>query len=275
VAWVKLENSMPEHPKVLAAGPLAAWLHVCGLAYCDRNLTDGFISDRVLPRLADISKPKACANALVTAGLWREVEGGYAIHDYLTHQRSKAQVEAEKQAAVERARRYRERHRNGVTEASRHAVSHGARENREERYTPPAPQGEAQVVPLHGKTDVHSLLCSVAERKQVGKPSATAVAKAITEFSDRDHLAVAKDLEYWALHGNGAKRQSMAIANTYRNFLKRADATVKATKVGGGVLSTRTTCKPCGKTITNLQANNQSGLCDPCYEAHMERMGAA
>jgi hypothetical protein len=133
VAWVKLENSMPEHPKVLAAGPLAAWLHVCGLAYCDRNLTDGFISDRVLPRLADISKPKACANALVTAGLWREVEGGYAIHDYLTHQRSKAQVEAEKQAAVERARRYRERHRNGVTEASRHAVSHGARENREER----------------------------------------------------------------------------------------------------------------------------------------------
>jgi hypothetical protein len=40
-------------------------------------------------------------------------------------------------------------------------------------------------------------------------------------------------------------------------------------------LGSKQHCRKCSDEITNLQANNQSGLCDPCYEAHMERMGAA
>jgi hypothetical protein len=34
-------------------------------------------------------------------------------------------------------------------------------------------------------------------------------------------------------------------------------------------------CRRCPKRITNLQANNQSGLCDQCYEAHMARLGGS
>jgi hypothetical protein len=66
-------------------------------------------------------------------------------------------------------------------------------------------------------------LRDLADTKGCKRPTYEAITKAIANFPDRDHLAVAHDLDYWARHGNGADRTRMAIANTYRNFLKRAE----------------------------------------------------
>jgi hypothetical protein len=85
MAWVYLDDQFPEHPKVIAAGPEAAWLYVCGLAYVKRHGTRGFISAAVLPRISDVSQPVRRANRLVSVGLWRkrtDGEPGYEIHDY-------------------------------------------------------------------------------------------------------------------------------------------------------------------------------------------------
>lgn len=71
--------------------------------------------------------------------------------------------------------------------------------------------------------EVFAVLTSVAARKRTASPGRDAIAKAINEFPLPDHLAVAKDLEFWALHGNGKRRTTMAVAQTYRNFLKRAE----------------------------------------------------
>jgi hypothetical protein len=48
--WVRLDEHFGEHPKVLAAGPLAGWLYVMGLGYCNRNLTDGLIPRAMVRR---------------------------------------------------------------------------------------------------------------------------------------------------------------------------------------------------------------------------------
>jgi hypothetical protein len=182
---------------------------------------------------------------------------------------------------------YRAKNAEEVTE--RNALSRPVAPREEKRRE----EKDNNVVPLHGEANdeaakelvqhvegvvpggVHGFLCAVAANKGVAKPSATAIAKAITEFPDRDHMAVAKDLEFWALEGNGKQRERMALGNTYRNFLKRATPTVKATKVGGGVLSSRTHCKRCANGISSREANNQSGLCDPCFAAwEADREGA-
>jgi len=102
MAWVKLDDGFPEHPKVEEAGGDAAWLHVCALAYCNRNLTDGFISLGVVNRLSDRRAPRKLAERLVTAGIWDATEGGWTIHDYLDFQPSKAKVDAERAAARDR-----------------------------------------------------------------------------------------------------------------------------------------------------------------------------
>jgi hypothetical protein len=102
VTWVRLDEEFPDHPKVAAAGPLASWLHVCALAYCNRYLTDGFVPVGQVPKLADLSsvkaRPAALAETLVEVGMWEREPGGFRIHDYHDYQPSKAEVEAERRA---------------------------------------------------------------------------------------------------------------------------------------------------------------------------------
>lgn len=101
MAWVKLDEKFPDHPKVSAAGPLASWLYVCGVAYCNRMLTDGFIPATQVRRLADVDNSDELAARLVATGLWEEANGGFLIHDYLDYQPSRKHVEAVAQSRAE------------------------------------------------------------------------------------------------------------------------------------------------------------------------------
>jgi hypothetical protein len=96
---------------------------------------------------------------------------------------------------------------------------------------------EPSLEPLHVEPSplaaaVLELLVAVAESNDTKKPTVEAIEKALTDFPDRDHLAVARDFDYWARHGNGVDRKRMAIANTYRNFLKRAEPSAPTSSSG-------------------------------------------
>ena len=41
--WVRVDDHFNEHPKLAKVGPLGWGIWLAGLAYCNRNLTDGFI----------------------------------------------------------------------------------------------------------------------------------------------------------------------------------------------------------------------------------------
>ena len=100
MTWTKLDENFDQHPKVVAAGLLAELMHIHALIYCNRHLTDGFVSEFVIGRLLDRDEltqlsndsPKAFAGLLVEIGLWDEVPGGYQIHDFLEYQPSRASV---------------------------------------------------------------------------------------------------------------------------------------------------------------------------------------
>lgn len=132
--WVKLDDHFDENAKVSAAGPLGIALYVTGLAYCNRNLSDGFIpwaTARSLLSWEYLGEPEASGrqkhyriayvsgmqgddvdsahviDRLIETGLWEEVPGGYRVHDYDQYQPSKAEVEAERDAARARMGRVR------------------------------------------------------------------------------------------------------------------------------------------------------------------------
>jgi hypothetical protein len=136
MTWVKIDDGYYEHPKLALAGPLAELLWIRGLAYCNRNLTDGFIPYAVARTLVswrflspfdeqpdgarkifDVAIASGMGGEdvdcdllfpyLVNAGLWEQVPGGFAIHDYLDHQPSKADVERERASARDRMKRVR------------------------------------------------------------------------------------------------------------------------------------------------------------------------
>jgi hypothetical protein len=111
--WLKLINTFPDHPKVLAAGDKAAWLYICGLCYCSRQMTDGLIPRGALRHLTEEARPLYSASRLVAVGLWSACDEGWRVHDYEDHQRSRAQIVADKEQT--RLRVGRHRARNGVT----------------------------------------------------------------------------------------------------------------------------------------------------------------
>src|SRR5438128_2085159 len=92
------------------AGPLATHLYMCAVIYANKFLTDGFITHSAVPRLTSWDgvfvsvegKPRPVdayqlADVLVTVGRFEKVTGGYRIVNFTEDQRSREQVEAERE----------------------------------------------------------------------------------------------------------------------------------------------------------------------------------
>ena len=103
--WVKIDNGLPDHPKVIGLSDAAFRLYVTGICYSSRFLTDGELSSAVLRRLGGAE----AAQELVKAGLLAETPEGAQIASYGEYQQSKEVVELKKQANLERQKRYKER----------------------------------------------------------------------------------------------------------------------------------------------------------------------
>ena len=82
MAWVMLDDNFPNHPNATQAGPVAAYLYVCGLCYCRRFHTDGFIPKHAIASLGVSTRPIRMIHSLVEAGLWDITDGGWKVHDY-------------------------------------------------------------------------------------------------------------------------------------------------------------------------------------------------
>ncbi|HXT99506.1 MAG TPA: hypothetical protein VN903_00850 [Polyangia bacterium] len=125
MAWVRLADDFADHPKLVAAGPLAGWLWLCGIAYSNRYLTDGFIPGGAVRRLADIEDTAALVARLVDVGLWEHARGGYRVHDYESYQPTAESVRAERARNAERVAKWRDTHGNAISNAGSNAITNG------------------------------------------------------------------------------------------------------------------------------------------------------
>jgi hypothetical protein len=152
--WVRIDDHFDEHPKLAAAGPLAWALWMAGLAYCNRNLTDGFIPFSTAHGLVSwmhLGAPdeqgherivKICVTCgmhgedvtsdyvidlLLTYELWEQVSGGYYVHDYPEYQRTKAEIESSRQSYSERGKKGAGKRWNPQDDSNSHSSSHNKR----------------------------------------------------------------------------------------------------------------------------------------------------
>lgn len=143
MAWVRLSDDFYDHPKFQRVGALGVALWAEGLAWSNRNLSDGRIPRNVARRLVDFedvvdtvtnSLGNAVTNGggnpagnpenhavaasalrrstiigLVDARLWLEAPDGYVIHDYLDYQKSAVQIHAERDKNAARQKAFKER----------------------------------------------------------------------------------------------------------------------------------------------------------------------
>lgn len=109
MAWIRLDENFPEHPKAVAVGGDACWLHVCALAYCNRNRTDGIVPAGAVGRLSDRKRAEDLVDRLVAEGMWHRSGdqcasedcpafddipyGSFALHDFLEYQQTRAELD--------------------------------------------------------------------------------------------------------------------------------------------------------------------------------------
>lgn len=128
--WVAIDDQFLVNPKARAVGVHGRALFIASLCWSGMQLNDGTFpaSDvQAIAALADV--PQTAAGPLTTTGLWHPEgldcatcrsagqtapvpSGHLAIHQYLTYNRSRQQIVADREAAAERKRRSRQKSRS-------------------------------------------------------------------------------------------------------------------------------------------------------------------
>lgn len=111
MTWVRIDDRMPHHAKLRDAGEAAGWLWLCGLCWCNAQVTDGHIRASDLPCLYPgrwtAKELAALAARLVELRLWHPEPGGFLVNGYAEEQREAMRDRVE-------ARKEKDRKRKGV-----------------------------------------------------------------------------------------------------------------------------------------------------------------
>ena len=114
MSWVRIDDGMPQHPKVSGLSPPAFVLHIRALCWCSRYLTNGFVKSSAEATLTgDLIFGLNQTNAtdaindltgqLEASGLWKKARGGWIIHDYLKYNPCKDKVLEDRERGKKRA----------------------------------------------------------------------------------------------------------------------------------------------------------------------------
>jgi hypothetical protein len=108
VAYLRISDDLPDHPKISRISDGTFRLYINANCWCQKHLTDGKIT---AASLQDIPRYRANrVEELLAAGLWHREPDGYRVHDFLQHNDSKAEVTARRQRTASRVASWRERH---------------------------------------------------------------------------------------------------------------------------------------------------------------------
>ena len=139
MTWVRLSDTFADDPRLEEAGPEAFVVHVAGLCYCARQLTDGRIPARAAHRLWSVPDVGSAIEALIKVGVWNAIDGGYAIAGYLDEQPDAATVRHQQELKRARQSRWLSRARQGG-DASRDASRDASKDAARDAYpAPPRP----------------------------------------------------------------------------------------------------------------------------------------
>lgn len=140
--WARFEDRYPSNRKVQPLSDAAFRLDVTAICWSSEQLTDGHIPD--LNQFFGFRRPEKLAGDLVQAGRWhqpdhdctsehcRPIASGWLIHDYLEYHFTRKRVLADRKAAKDRQKKWRERRgrdpngRYAVTDDVTDGVSNGA-----------------------------------------------------------------------------------------------------------------------------------------------------
>lgn len=182
--YIRVHDGMPENAKVEALSDRAFRVLIDLWCWCSRTLSDGVIPEAVWVKRTGTAK----VQRELLGGLVEKVDGQFVMHDYLEHQRSRAEVEALRSKRAEAGRK------GGKARSTRQA-------NAEASASPGAKQPGSKIQPST-ETDTDTSRPDGLEAS-VARPDVDRIC---------EHLAA-------AVEANGSKRP--AITQRWRDEARR------------------------------------------------------
>ena len=105
MAWFRVDDHLPTHPKWLSASKGARALWVTAGAWSAGQLLDGHVPASVLGMLGGTRRE---VTELVGLGLWCEDPEGWRFHDWDQYQPTRKDVVERRKRDAERLRKWRE-----------------------------------------------------------------------------------------------------------------------------------------------------------------------
>jgi hypothetical protein len=105
----RVHDTFGSHPKTLGMTLEAVGAWTLAAVWCSRHLTDGYIPNEAMALI--VGKKRAVLKELVDRNLIEPAPGGWQYVDWLQYQRSKAQVQAEREQTRKRLAEWRARQR--------------------------------------------------------------------------------------------------------------------------------------------------------------------
>lgn len=109
MTWAKFDDLYDDNRKIKRAWrahPRAVGLHAMAITYCSRHETDGIVDPEWLEEKLPVARERAAVLvALVDVGLFVAVgDDSYLVHDYLTYNPERADLEEKRRRDSERKR---------------------------------------------------------------------------------------------------------------------------------------------------------------------------
>lgn len=161
MTWVKLDDQLHAHPKAARAWALcdaSLGLHMLAMSYSGCFDTHGLVDEVfVAGKIPGAARRRKAVDALVTAGLWKPVDGGWQIHDWTDYNGDAETREAARKAKQEAGRKGGRAKAAALAAASESSSSElaGAKQkpsSRAGRPLNPAPYPQLPPHPLPGES---------------------------------------------------------------------------------------------------------------------------
>lgn len=189
MSWIKIDDGMTEHPKLVHLSDPAFRVWHRALGYCSRHSTDGLITHAMLRSLG--ARPKLIAELTTVVppyehALLEVVDTGYQMHDYLDYQPSRESVLAKRKWEAERKKSQRDKARDDQPDGAHTRPRSPELTKTDTTHSPPtAGAGGSEQVSPHGDKPVD----------HIGK-----VVQHLSKLANRDvHPSEAAMVSEWVL----------------------------------------------------------------------------
>ena len=99
--YAKIEHSLYDNPKIVGLSCEAFRAYVEGILYSGKNLTDGFLDERIVSRMWGTQVAEELTTNDPVNPSWGRVEGGWLIYGFTERQNTKEHVESVKKKRKE------------------------------------------------------------------------------------------------------------------------------------------------------------------------------